>query len=155
MSSAAFAQMVNAGAGRCRVRVAGIPHAYHDPNTVRCLRVCAIIHFELTVGALASMRTSLPITLPVSPMPSASCGKRPIRAKRYIGFDTRPPASEFAELAAGVLAAHGLDAVLASRPVPTPALTWAAAYDGEACGALMVTGSPSSAGLSVPQDSHG
>ena len=36
---------------------------------------------------------------------------------------------------------HGLDAVLASRPVPTPALTWAAAYDGEACGALMVTGS--------------
>lgn len=59
----------------------------------------------------------------------------------YIGFDTRPLASEFAELAAGVLAAHGLDAVLASRPVPTPALTWAAAYDGEACGALMVTGS--------------
>lgn len=40
-----------------------------------------------------------------------------------------------------MLAAHGLDAVLASRPVPTPALTWAAAYDGEACGALMVTGS--------------
>ena len=31
--------------------------------------------------------------------------------------------------------------MLASRPVPTPALTWAAAYDGEACGALMVTGS--------------
>ena len=59
----------------------------------------------------------------------------------YIGFDTRPLAREFAELAAGVLAAHGLDAVLASRPVPTPALTWAAAYDGEACGALMVTGS--------------
>ncbi len=59
----------------------------------------------------------------------------------YIGFDTRPLAREFAELAAGVLAAHELDAVLASRPVPTPALTWAAAYDGEACGALMVTGS--------------
>ena len=59
----------------------------------------------------------------------------------YIGFDTRPQAREFAELAAGVLAAHGLDAVLASRPVPTPALTWAVAYDGEACGALMVTGS--------------
>lgn len=59
----------------------------------------------------------------------------------YIGFDTRPQAREFAELAAGVLAAHGLDAVLASRPVPTPALTWAAAYDVGACGALMVTGS--------------
>ena len=27
------------------MHVAGIPHAYHDPNTVRCLRVCAIIHF--------------------------------------------------------------------------------------------------------------
>ena len=59
----------------------------------------------------------------------------------YVGFDTRPQAREFAELAAGVIAAHGLDAVLVSRPVPTPALTWAAAYDGEACGALMVTGS--------------
>ena len=59
----------------------------------------------------------------------------------YIGYDTRPRAREFAELAAGVLAAHGLDAVLAARFVPTPAITWAAAYDGEACGALMVTGS--------------
>ena len=40
----------------------------------------------------------------------------------YVGFDTRPQAREFAELAAGVLAAHGLGAVLVSRPVPTPAL---------------------------------
>ena len=54
-------------------------------------------------------------------MPSASCGKKTNPGKTvYIGFDTRPLASEFAELAAGVLAAHGLDAVLASRPVPTP-----------------------------------
>ena len=59
----------------------------------------------------------------------------------YVGFDTRPQARELAELAAGVLTAHGLNAVLTSRPVPTPALSWAAAYDGEACGALMVTGS--------------
>ena len=51
----------------------------------------------------------------------------------YIGFDTRPLASEFAELAAGVLAAHGLDAVRRAH--------------GD--------GVPSSAGLSVPQDSHG
>lgn len=73
----------------------------------------------------------------------------------YIGFDTRPLASEFAELAAGVLAAHGLDAVLASRPVPTPALTWAAAYDGGGVRRAHGDGVPSSAGLSVPQDSHG
>ena len=75
-------------------------------------------------------------------MLSAGCGKRSNPGKTvYVGFDTRPQAREFAELAAGVIAAHGLDAVLVSRPVPTPALTWAAAYDGEACGALMVTGS--------------
>lgn len=59
----------------------------------------------------------------------------------YVGYDTRPKAREFAELAAGVLAAHGLDAVLCERFVPTPALTWAVAHDGHACGALMVTGS--------------
>ena len=73
----------------------------------------------------------------------------------YIGFDTRPQAREFAELAAGVLAAHGLDAVLASRPVPTPALTWAAAYDGEACGALMVTGSHHPQGYLCLKITHG
>ena len=56
----------------------------------------------------------------------------------YIGFDTRPLAREFAEIAAGVLAAHGPDAVLASRPVPNPALKQAAAYDGEACGGVRV-----------------
>ena len=39
----------------------------------------------------------------------------------YIGFDTRPLAREFAELAAGVLAAHGLDACSLRdlfRPLP-------------------------------------
>ena len=59
----------------------------------------------------------------------------------YVGYDTRPRAKEFAEVAAGTLSAHGLDAVLVSSPAPTPALTWAVAHDGDACGALMVTGS--------------
>ena len=38
----------------------------------------------------------------------------------YIGYDTRPRAREFAELAAGVLAAHGL--MPCSRPVLYPRL---------------------------------
>ena len=126
----------------CRVHVAGIPHAYHDPNTVRCLRVCAIIHFG-TDGWRARVDEDFTAdnVARIADAVGELWQKTNPGKTVYIGFDTRPLAREFAELAAGVLAAHGLDAVLASRPVPTPALTWAAAYDGEACGALMVTGS--------------
>ena len=122
--------------------IAGIPHAYHDPNTARCLRVCAIIHFG-TDGWRARVDGDFTIDN-VARVTDAIGGlwqKTNPGKTVYVGFDTRPQAREFAELAAGVIAAHGLDAVLVSRPVPTPALTWAAAYDGEACGALMVTGS--------------
>lgn len=59
----------------------------------------------------------------------------------YVGYDARSEARPFAEAAAGALAAQGLDAVLCDRFVPMPALSWAAAHDGGACGALMVTGS--------------
>lgn len=59
----------------------------------------------------------------------------------YVGYDVRPESRGFAELAAGAIAAQGLNAVLCERYVPTPALAWAAAHDGDACGALMVTGS--------------
>lgn len=124
------------------MRVVGIPHAYHDPNTVRCLRVCAIIHFG-TDGWRARVDEDFTAdnVARIADAVGELWQKTNPGKTVYIGFDTRPLAREFAELAAGALAAHGLDAVLASRPVPTPALTWAAAYDGEACGALMVTGS--------------
>ena len=112
------------------------------PNTVRCLRVSAIIHFG-TDGWRA--RTDGEFTLDnVGRVADAAAdiwqSTHP-GATVYVGYDTRPRARELAEVAAGTLSAHGLDVVLVSSPAPTPALTWAVAHDGDACGALMVTGS--------------
>lgn len=59
----------------------------------------------------------------------------------YVGFDTRPEAPRFARLAAEVLGTHGLSVRLSDRPVPSPAVSWAASRDDSACGALIVTGS--------------
>lgn len=56
----------------------------------------------------------------------------------YVGFDTRPGAKD---LAAKVLAAHGLVVKVSDRYVPTPALAWTVAQDARAVGGLMVTGS--------------
>lgn len=61
----------------------------------------------------------------------------------YIGFDTRPGAERFACLAGRVLAGYGLVVKVASRYVPTPALSWTVARDGRAVGGLMITGSHS------------
>lgn len=62
-------------------------------------------------------------------------------ARVYIGFDTRAQAEDFACLAGELLAAYGLRVVVSDRYLPTPALSWTAAQDPEAVGALMVTGS--------------
>lgn len=59
----------------------------------------------------------------------------------YVGYDARPAARELAHAAARALAGHGLTAIMADRAVPTPAVSWAAAHDEQACGALMITGS--------------
>lgn len=59
----------------------------------------------------------------------------------YVAYDARPEAREFAKLAAEVVASHGLVAKLVQEPTPIPALSWAVARDGAACGGIMVTGS--------------
>lgn len=59
----------------------------------------------------------------------------------YVAFDTRPQADDFARVAAGAIAAHGLHVKLSDRYAPTPALSWSIAHDERACGGLMVTGS--------------
>lgn len=59
----------------------------------------------------------------------------------YVGYDTRLPSEGIAREFAGVIAACGLHAKLASSVCPTPALAWACAHDDEAIGAVMVTAS--------------
>lgn len=58
----------------------------------------------------------------------------------YIGFDTRRRAGALAREAAGVLASHGLKAVVSDRYCPVAAISWVTSRDVEACGALMITG---------------
>ncbi|MBM3245471.1 MAG: phosphoglucomutase/phosphomannomutase family protein, partial [Candidatus Omnitrophica bacterium] len=45
--------------------------------------------------------------------------------KIAIGFDTRFMSGRFAEIAAGVFAANGIEVFLSDRPVPTPTLSFA------------------------------
>lgn len=59
----------------------------------------------------------------------------------YVGYDTRPDADRFAQLAARVLAGYGLVAKVSDRYVPTPALSWTVTNDQRSCGGFMVTGS--------------
>lgn len=55
-----------------------------------------------------------------------------------VGHDTRAHARHHAEVAAGVLAAHGLRASVSAGPCPLPALGWAASQRDDVCGALMI-----------------
>ena len=57
-----------------------------------------------------------------------------------VGYDTRFLSPEAAELAADVVAAHGVPVTLADRPTPTPAISYAV-LTRQAAGALMVTAS--------------
>ena len=59
----------------------------------------------------------------------------------YVAYDARPEAKEFARLAAEVLSAYGLVVKLTDTATPMPALSWAVARDGAACGGVMITGS--------------
>ncbi len=59
----------------------------------------------------------------------------------YVAYDARPGARDFAELAARVIAAHGIKVYLSDGCVPLPALTRALVSDAKSCGGLMVTGS--------------
>jgi len=65
-------------------------------------------------------------------------------AKILVGYDTRFGGSRFAEVIGGVLAHHGLVAVVSDAPCPTPALGWNVAQDAEAAGAVMLTASGAS-----------
>jgi alpha-D-glucose phosphate-specific phosphoglucomutase len=58
-----------------------------------------------------------------------------------VGHDTRFEAESFALAAAEVLAAHGLRVQLTDRYLPTPALCWSVAREGEAIGGVMLTAS--------------
>lgn len=57
-----------------------------------------------------------------------------------IGYDTRFLSGQFAREFGDVLAAHGREVWLASRPVPTPCLSYATYRFGLACG-IMITAS--------------
>jgi phosphomannomutase len=57
-----------------------------------------------------------------------------------IGFDTRFMADQFAERAARVLMAMGLNVRVASRDIPTPCIAWATQAEST-CGALQFTAS--------------
>lgn len=63
------------------------------------------------------------------------------RGTLYVGYDTRREARHYAELAAGVAAGTGLNAVLSETCCPTPALGWAVAHDERAVGGIMLTAS--------------
>lgn len=65
-------------------------------------------------------------------------------AKILVGYDTRFGGRRFAEVVGGVLAHHGLQAVVCEGPCPTPALGWSVAQDEEAAGAVMLTASGAS-----------
>jgi phosphomannomutase len=58
-----------------------------------------------------------------------------------IGYDTRFEASSFAAAAAEVMAAHGLDAAVSNRVIPTPGLCWSVSRDEEAVAGVMLTAS--------------
>lgn len=58
-----------------------------------------------------------------------------------VGYDTRKDAARYADLAAQVLAAHGLVAKVSQAYCPTPTLCWSVAKDPNACGGLMLTAS--------------
>lgn len=57
-----------------------------------------------------------------------------------VGYDTRFLSGTFAREFGGVLAAHGHEVWLASRPIPTPCLSYATYRFGLACG-VMITAS--------------
>jgi phosphomannomutase len=57
-----------------------------------------------------------------------------------VGYDTRFASAQFAHAAAGVLTANGIAVILADRPTPTPAISFAVAQRG-AAGGLIVTAS--------------
>ena len=58
-----------------------------------------------------------------------------------VGYDTRFQAGAFAEAAAEVLASHGLRVLVSDAYLPTPALCWSVARDGDAVGGVMLTAS--------------
>ncbi len=57
-----------------------------------------------------------------------------------VGYDTRYEGPAFADVAARILAAHGLRICVSDRFLPTPALSWQAAQT-DAVGAIMLTAS--------------
>lgn len=59
----------------------------------------------------------------------------------YVGYDTRKDAAEFAQVAAGILALHGLNAVVSDSYCPTPTLCWTIAQDCDAAAGLQLTAS--------------
>ena len=69
-----------------------------------------------------------------------------VRAKRQssrgivVGYDARFQSDRFARTAAEVVAAHGIAVVLADRPTPTPALSYAV-IARKAAGAIVITAS--------------
>lgn len=62
----------------------------------------------------------------------------------YVGYDTRHNSEHFALLAGSVLAAHGLNVIVADRFVPIPVLGWSVANDRHAIGGVMITASEAS-----------
>ncbi|RME95768.1 MAG: phosphoglucomutase/phosphomannomutase family protein [Verrucomicrobia bacterium] len=68
---------------------------------------------------------------------TAACGGDP---RVVVGYDTRFLSAEFAQAAAEVLAAGGIEVVLASCPTPTPAVSWAV-RQLRAAGGIMITAS--------------
>lgn len=102
----------------------------------------AIIHFE-TDGWRA--RTDGDFTeenvVRIADAAGGYWGRRCPGAMVYVCYDARPGAEEFAKVAAGTLAAHGVAAVLSDRVAPTPALAWSVSQSNRVCGGFAVTGS--------------
>jgi len=67
-----------------------------------------------------------------------SLGKPAVRVG--VGYDTRFQSETFAQLAAEVLAANAIRAVLSTRPIPSPCLSWAIKERG-LDGGIMITAS--------------
>jgi phosphomannomutase len=59
--------------------------------------------------------------------------------KVYVGYDTRSAAAHLARETAGVLASHGLVAILSDSYCPAPALSLAVCADPDAVGGVMLT----------------
>ena len=108
---------------------------FNGENVVRSSRAIAQAFLERSVQALFERAGE-----------RAAANDSAIAQRVYIGYDTRDKADEFAALVADAMSASGLEIVLSSRYIPTPALCWTVAKDEHAIGGVQLTASHNPAG---------